>query len=179
MVVIPLVSLLYTGWPFGFASAPYDSHWADRHPHRAAWMALAGPASNLLLVIISVLLMWLGVQSGFFAFPEGQPKDFSIIADNGSQLSIAFALLVNKFIFLNLLLTVLNLIPLPPLDGSSAISLLFSEKSARRIQERMQVFSRSPFLAIMGLMLAWTLLDPIFGKIWSILREVVYELTRL
>ena len=69
MVVIPLVSLLYTGWPFGFASAPYDSHWADRHPHRAAWMALAGPASNLLLVIISVLLMWLGVQSGFFAFP--------------------------------------------------------------------------------------------------------------
>src|SRR5437762_10043125 len=26
--------------------SPYDPHWERRHPHRAAWMALAGPRSE-------------------------------------------------------------------------------------------------------------------------------------
>ena len=50
MVILPLISTLTTGWPFGYASAPYDPQWAMRHPKRHAWMALAGPASNLTLV---------------------------------------------------------------------------------------------------------------------------------
>src|SRR5512139_3082516 len=43
MVVLPLLTALATGWPFGYASAPYNPNWAVRHPDRAAWMALAGP----------------------------------------------------------------------------------------------------------------------------------------
>ena len=57
MLWIPLISALLTGWPMGFASAPYDPAWARRHPRRAAWMALAGPAANLLLVALA--LRWL------------------------------------------------------------------------------------------------------------------------
>src|SRR5215217_6143925 len=46
MLVLPLASSLLTGWPFGYASAPYDREWARREPRKAAWMALAGPAAN-------------------------------------------------------------------------------------------------------------------------------------
>ena len=36
MVALPLISIVLSGWPFGFASAPYDRRWAMRHPKRAA-----------------------------------------------------------------------------------------------------------------------------------------------
>jgi Zn-dependent protease len=52
MVLLPVVSFLATGWPLGWASAPYERDWADRWPRRAALMALAGPTANLLLVVV-------------------------------------------------------------------------------------------------------------------------------
>src|SRR6185436_16732180 len=50
MLILPLISSVTSGWPIGFASAPFDPTWALRHPRRAAWMALAGPGANLALV---------------------------------------------------------------------------------------------------------------------------------
>jgi Zn-dependent protease len=50
LVVLPIITALVSGWPMGFASAPYDPQWAQRHPTRAALMSLAGPAANLALV---------------------------------------------------------------------------------------------------------------------------------
>ena len=32
MLILPLVSALATGFPFGYASAPFDPQWALRHP---------------------------------------------------------------------------------------------------------------------------------------------------
>ena len=53
-VLIPLITfLMYAGsgsaWMMGWASAPYDPSWERRHPRRAALMAAAGPAANLVL----------------------------------------------------------------------------------------------------------------------------------
>src|SRR5689334_23935121 len=61
MVVLPLISALASGWPIGFASAPYDPRWAHEHPRRAAVMSLAGPAANFLLVLVSAVLLRIGV----------------------------------------------------------------------------------------------------------------------
>ncbi|HEX5000144.1 MAG TPA: site-2 protease family protein, partial [Terriglobia bacterium] len=36
MVILPVISLLASGWPFGFASTPYDPYWARSHPKRSA-----------------------------------------------------------------------------------------------------------------------------------------------
>jgi hypothetical protein len=63
MVVLPVLSLAFSGFPFGFASTPYDPVWAERHPRRAAWMSLAGPAANLLLVVAAGLLARLGIAA--------------------------------------------------------------------------------------------------------------------
>ena len=75
MVVLPLISVVLSGWPFGFASAPYDPRWAMRYPKRAAWMALAGPAGNLVLVVGAALAIRVGSSAGVFAAPSAVSFD--------------------------------------------------------------------------------------------------------
>src|SRR5947209_1774290 len=70
MVILPLLSVVLTGWPLGFASAPYDPQWALRHPKRAGWMALAGPVANLLLVVGSAAAIKAGIAAGVFYAPQ-------------------------------------------------------------------------------------------------------------
>src|SRR5688572_11626243 len=53
LVVVPLLSYILGGWMMGWASAPYDPHWAHKYPRRTGLMALAGPVSNLCLFLIS------------------------------------------------------------------------------------------------------------------------------
>src|SRR6476659_583779 len=55
MVIVPIASFALNGWMMGWASAPFDPEWAHRYPKRAALMAAAGPAANLLLVLLSGL----------------------------------------------------------------------------------------------------------------------------
>src|SRR5258707_7583830 len=52
MLVLPLLSSLASGWPFGFASAPFDPAWALKHPKRAAWIGLAGAGRQLLAALV-------------------------------------------------------------------------------------------------------------------------------
>lgn len=105
MLVLPLLSLWATGGQscIGFAHAPYDPIWAARHPRRAALMSAAGPLGNVLLAAIAFGVLW-------FA---GLPYSF----ENASPLQqMAFV-----FLYLNLLLAIFNLIPLPPLDGAGVV----------------------------------------------------------
>ena len=69
MVVFPILSFIVGGWMMGWASAPYDPFWAQRHPRRAAWMALAGPGANLALAILAALLIHAGIWMGVFTHP--------------------------------------------------------------------------------------------------------------
>src|SRR5580698_6914883 len=69
MVVFPILSYIVGGWMMGWASAPYDPLWAQRHPRRAAWMSLAGPGANLSLAILAGLLIHVGIWTGVLARP--------------------------------------------------------------------------------------------------------------
>src|SRR4029077_12221440 len=53
MVAIPILAFLFTRGMIGWASAPFDPLWEQRHPRRAALMALAGPAANFTLMFIA------------------------------------------------------------------------------------------------------------------------------
>src|SRR6202795_1883094 len=53
MVVFPILSYALGGWMMGWASAPYDPLWAQRHSRRAASMSLAGPGANFALTILA------------------------------------------------------------------------------------------------------------------------------
>ncbi|NUN13854.1 MAG: site-2 protease family protein [Myxococcales bacterium] len=167
MILAPVITYFLMGWMLGWASAPYDPFWAARHPKRAGWMALAGPAANFLLVILAGLALYIGINSGHFVFgmgssdaapaqqiaqlfgaPEGSP-----LGGLASFLSILFTL--------NLLLGTFNLIPAPPLDGSTAILVALPTKAAQRYMEWLS----NPMIGMVGILLAWTLFPRIFGPI--------------
>lgn len=162
MVVLPLFSVAVSGWPFGFASAPYDPHWAMRHPKRAAWMALAGPASNLLLVLLAGIAVRGLMAAGVFAGPAS--VRFGHLVDPvgaGPWGSVAFFL--SATFSLNLLLLIFNLLPVPPLDGSGVVPLFLDDRQTKRYQQF--VWGR-PGLAWMGILVAWYAFDFVFDPAW-------------
>ncbi len=69
LLVVPIISYFVAHWMIGWASAPYDPTWQERYPRRAAWMALAGPAANFTLVILSAIGIRIGVLLGYFRMP--------------------------------------------------------------------------------------------------------------
>src|SRR5271156_46177 len=70
LVVVPILSYFIAHWMIGWASAPYDPAWQQRYPRRAAWMALAGPGANFVLVILSAVAIRIGIAVGIFRLPS-------------------------------------------------------------------------------------------------------------
>jgi Zn-dependent protease len=99
-VLVPaLMLLLPGGFVFGWAKpVPVDAR-NLRHPRTdMAWVAAAGPFANLCMALLWALLAQVGGAIGGWA---GPPLVFMAVAG----------------IFINTILMVLNLLPLPPLDG--------------------------------------------------------------
>ncbi|MFQ5627960.1 MAG: site-2 protease family protein [bacterium] len=168
-VVVPLISYLYAGWMIGWASAPYDPVWQQRYPHRAAWMALAGPVANFILIILAAIAIKIGLWMSAFSPPGsiGGITDL-VYAENGGVAG-TMALFLSIMFSLNLLLFLFNLIPVPPLDGHSVIGLFMSERNALRFYEFTQ---NSPF-ALIGILIAWKLISYIF---WPGMKLALYLL---
>lgn len=170
MVLLPVISLVLIQWPFGFASAPYDPQWAARHPKRATLMSVAGPASNLLLAIVAGVLIRVGVLLGAFRIPSSisWTSVATPFADEG--IAVGIALLLSVFFTLNLILAILNVLPLPPLDGSALPLLWLSHEGVVRYQH----FLAQPMLGFIGLMLAWRLFTPLFGPVFTFAINLIY-----
>lgn len=170
MLFIPLASVLLPGWPMGFASAPYDPDWARRHPRRAAWMALAGPASNLLLAALAFLALKAGAAGGVFWAPDRVSFDHLASASSETSWPSA-AFLLSMLLSLNLVLAVLNLFPFPPLDGSAAVMLLLTRRATARYQEFLW---SNRGLAFLGILLAWQLFDHVFDPVFLLTVNLLY-----
>jgi len=172
-VVVPIASFLLGGWMIGWASTPYDPHWAIRNPRKEAWMALAGPASNLLLVLISGLAIKAGIALGVFYPPSfgrlPPPLAGTVLSHSPGPLSAAATILSIMF-SLNLLLFVFNLLPIPPMDGSCAVGLLVGTDATRRYRE---LFVRQG-LGLFGLFIAWNVFGYVFWPIYSIAIGLLY-----
>ena len=133
MVLVPLLSFASAGWMIGWASTPYDPRWASQYPRRAAWMALAGPMANAVLVVGAGVLIRTGLMVGVFDPPEVLRFD-AVVSSSSVGITSMAATLLSILFTLNLLLLVFNLIPLPPLDGAGAVGLLLPEPAALRVR---------------------------------------------
>lgn len=114
-VVVPLVMLIFTPFLLGWAK-PVPVDWRNlRRPRQdMALVALAGPAANLLMLVLWALLAKIVIISG--------------LGDMRYSLPIIAMALAG--IFINIILMMLNLIPIPPLDGSRVMSSLLPPRAA-------------------------------------------------
>jgi Zn-dependent protease len=133
-------------------------------------MSLAGPAANLTLVLFSGILIRIGTAAGVLAPPilAGMTQ---VAVAHGSGMWASAALLVSVFFTLNLLLFVFNLLPLPPLDGCGALPLLLGDRAAASWQR----LTRQPVVGLLGLLLAWNLFGPVFGRFYRLALELLYS----
>jgi len=169
MVVVPLLSFIGAGWMIGWASTPYDPYWAQRYPKEAALMGLAGPAANLILVIVAGILIHIGILAGIFSPPES--INFTTVVEaNTDGFQKGLAILVSVLFTLNLLLLVFNLIPLPPLDGTSWMEFVLKGETLYKYR----ILMAHPTVRIFGIFIAWNLIDFIFGPIHLLALNALY-----
>lgn len=106
-VIVPSITMLVGGIFFGWAKPVPVNFMNLRHPKRdMLWVAAAGPGANLVMAILWAIAM---------QFAQFLPE----------YAALPFALMGAAGILTNIILMVLNLLPLPPLDGGRiAVSLL-------------------------------------------------------
>lgn len=170
MVVFPIVSFFLNGgsWMIGWASAPFDPHWAERYPKKASLMALAGPLSNFLLVALSGVAIKIGLAVGWFVAPHR--IGFAAFTAASEPRFEALATLLSVAFSLNLVLFLFNLLPLPPMDGSAVLIAFLPPRAA----ETYRSFLRQPMMMIAGLLLAWKIFGAIFWPIFSLAIDLFY-----
>lgn len=170
MLAFPLLTTLVNGWPLGFASAPYDPHWAVRHPRRAAWMALAGPGANFFLVLVSFGLMRAGLAMDLFHAPD-RVSFGHVVGANTHGLWNGVAFLLGAFFCENLLLGLFNLLPVPPMDGSGAVVLLLPKSVVPRYQE---VLWSNRRLSLIGFFLAWVAFRHLWRPVFNLALNLLH-----
>lgn len=153
-IVVPLVLLFSTkllgggGLLFGWAK-PVPVDWGKlRNPKRdMLWVALAGPASNLIMAIIWALGLRLLAGTG------ASQGDFWV------QMTIAG-------IQINLVLMALNLFPVPPLDGGRIVFSLLPGRMAWQYS-RIEPYGMLIIIVLMMTGILWTFLQPLlaFGQV--------------
>src|SRR5262249_28650362 len=156
-------SYAMNGWMMGWASAPYDPYWAERHPKRAAWMSLAGPGADFILAILAAILIHIGIWTGFFRYPDSVSINQVVQATSGGVAEGA-AMFLSVMFSLTLIVGPFNLLPIPPLDGFGVMGLFLSEDSARRMQavgHSMRAYS------FIGIVIAWKVFDPLFYPLFG------------
>ncbi len=122
--IMPVVLFLTTGFFFaGAKPVPYNPNNLKNPRTGAVKVALAGPATNLSLALVfgvlSVLLPVAGATKDalFNAIASGSTPVFT-----GSLDGAYFFFLI--IVYINVLLGIFNLVPIPPLDGSKLLFLV-------------------------------------------------------
>ncbi len=170
-VALPLallaISKLFGGGGilFGWAK-PVPVNFSNlRHPKRdMLWVAAAGPFSNLLMALFWGLTVKIGL-----ALPE-------------SYFALPLALMGAAGVFINVIIMVLNLLPLPPLDGGRILVSLLPHRLAYNIA-RIEPYGfiilvALLFTGLLGLIM-WPIIGVTMALIAAMLGVPVSELFRL
>ncbi len=144
-VVILLMSKLMgsSGMLFGWAKpVPVDFGRLRRPKKDMLWVALAGPAANLLMSILWVFSLRLFLESGM------QESFWFEMAMAGVQV--------------NLVLMALNLLPIPPLDGGRIVFSLLPNRLAWQYA-KIEPYGMVIVIVLLVTNVLWVLMSPVLA----------------
>ncbi|MCL2528736.1 MAG: site-2 protease family protein [Coriobacteriia bacterium] len=116
-VILPIALAIYGGPVFGYAKpVPYNPTYFKDIRKGELLTGMAGPASNLIMSIIGALITNVLLLVGTFS----------------AEVTMWIFYGGYYFVFINLVLMFFNLLPIPPLDGSSIIAIFLSDSALRK-----------------------------------------------
>lgn len=120
-VIMPLL-LMVMGWPvFGYAKpVPYNPMYFEDKRRGDLIVGLAGPAANLVLALIGAGVAW-----ALWPLVTGASGQAML---SNTFFQYFYLLFIPMFVLINLYLMFFNLLPIPPLDGSSIFAFLLPER---------------------------------------------------
>jgi len=149
-VVIPIVMIITTGFAFGYAKPVPVNARNFQHPQKdMALVALAGPLSNFIMAIFWMLVL-----------------SMSIKLMSHSEALNALKYMAGVGVIINIILMVVNLLPILPLDGGRILTGVLPFKWAA-------VFARTEKLGMLLVILL--LVTGILGKILSPMVDMVQK----
>jgi len=159
-IFLPLVTLFATGGRimFGWAKpVPVNFHALRRPKRDMLWVALAGPAANLVMALVWAAALKIGALSGL------RQSDFLL------QVPIAG-------VEVNLVFMALNLLPILPLDGGRVVVSLLPGPVAGRFS-RLEPFGLPILLGLVvissyGYNVLGMFLDPVMGASKSVIATI-------
>lgn len=114
-IVIPILLLVFGGFIFGWAKpVPVNPRNIPRPRIEMPIVSLAGPIANLLMA-----LFWAGIAKCGF-----------LVVESNSWLGVPLIYMGEAGISINVILGILNLLPIPPLDGGKALYYLLPGRLA-------------------------------------------------
>ncbi len=156
-ILVPAVLLMLGGFVFGWAK-PVPVTWENlRRPQRdMALVALAGPLANVLMAVIWLIVLLSGIALQDSASTQAFARGMVYMATAG--------------ILINTVLMVLNLLPVPPLDGSRVVAALLPRR-LRAGYSRIEPFG----LLILVLLIATGLLGPVMRPLMWGFFEILFS----
>lgn len=116
-VIVPLFLSLAGGIMFGWAKpVPVQVHLLNKPKRDEALVSVAGPISNLVLALVAAILLRVLLML---------PASIETAVEPFKYLAIGL-------IFINVILAVFNMIPIPPLDGSHVVAFFLPDEAAER-----------------------------------------------
>src|SRR5271166_2882286 len=164
-IIMPLLLILVGFPPFGWAKpTPVDTRNFKNLVRDDILTAVAGPVSNFLTAFLSVIALAIILHGS----NAGTGQNF-----RGADIAGPLAKLFYLAMWINVVLGVFNLIPLPPLDGSHVIRHFLSY-DAVRIYDRIGYFGLIVvmfILPMMGLSIVGILIAPVMAFFQALLNQ--------
>ncbi|MBC8329348.1 MAG: site-2 protease family protein [Planctomycetes bacterium] len=181
-ILLPAILYMSGGVLFGGAKpVPVAVHRLRRPARDFALVALAGPGMNLVLALVFAVLLTVLSHIGRFDDPEkiarvvfGPIPEGFLVASAWWRHSLepGSAILLQAT-FLNVLLAVFNLVPVPPLDGSRVVMYGLSRLGARQALASYVQLERFGMMILIALFLfvpgfwvvLWGIVSPVFESV--------------
>jgi Zn-dependent protease len=160
-IIMPILLFVITSGRFVFGSAkpvPINPYNFKNPKKDMALSSLAGPAANLVMAVVFTFLLRIVISS-----LEGKvPRVY------WEWLVIPLSYMLVYGVIINVVLAVLNLIPIPPLDGSRVVYWLLPDKQAASYY-RLEPYGMFIILALFAFGFLGRIMTPIVSFLLTLL----------